>query len=81
MGGPLQSVKEVPRDFFDRLLHFLKHRKKFQKVVFLHTKGNPDGSLSHYPSLRDFRSKGFLTVRRGRPQWTALSSLPEGSIQ
>ena len=54
-----EPIKEVPRDFFDRLLHFLKHRKKFQKVVFLYAKGNPDGSLSHYPSLRDFRPKGF----------------------
>ena len=55
----LQPVKEVPRDFFDRLLHFLKHRRKFQKVVFLHAKGNPDGSLSHYPSLRDLRPEFF----------------------
>ncbi len=35
-------------------------------MVFLHAKGNPDGSLSHYPSLRFLRAgKQYRVLRQG----------------
>ena len=41
--------------------------KKLQKVVSSNVKGNPDGSLSHYPSLRSLWQEGLLLASAAAP--------------
>ena len=71
-----QVIKKVPLDFFDNLpaklqnLNFVFLFCNFGRCGgLLNAKGNPDGSLSHYSSLRNFRLDGFFdSLTRLLPQ-------------
>ena len=56
----LSGCSACQKSIFAPLCGFRNFRKKFLKPVYLNAKGNPDGSLSHYPSLRNLRSTGFF---------------------
>ena len=43
--------------------------KNVFKFVLIEKKGNPDGSLSNYPSLRNLKESGFIDKLKS-PQWT-----------
>ena len=65
----LQLVKKVLTDFFDKLLSKLQNRNKEDYFAILpaaaglwNVKGNPDGSLSHFSSLRNLSLGSSLTV-------------------
>ena len=64
-----QLVKKVLTDFSDKLLSKLQNRNKEDYFAILpaaagllNVKGNPDGSLSHFSSLRNLSLGSSLTV-------------------
>ena len=67
--GTAQLVKKVLTDFFDKLLSKLQNRNKEDYFAILpaaaglwNVKGNPDGSLSHFSSLRNLSLGSSLTA-------------------
>ena len=63
----LGSPFSLSKNLFDKLLKVFKLLEKFENLSLLNVKGNPDGSLSHYPSLRNTRLGRFFDSLKGLP--------------
>ncbi|MDC0819565.1 hypothetical protein, partial [Flavonifractor plautii] len=64
-------VKKVRPDFSDRLPDFLMS----QKVILFYAKGNPDGSLSHFPSLRRLWPEALYAIAAAHGYPCAAASI------
>ena len=63
-----QKVPQAVEKVFVRLSTFENINNVF-KFVRIEKKGNPDGSLSNDPSLRNLKESGFIDKLKS-PQWT-----------
>ena len=63
-----QKVPQAVEKVFVRLSKFENIKNVF-KFVRIEKKGNPDGSLSNDPSLRNLKESGLID-KLNPPQWT-----------